>query len=330
MINLDKLFGNLFDSGTQASELHLKNFVQDLMIRIAHYNTGGQYDSMLNAIEAVYTLFFGEITNKDVKLALQQSRTRSVDIVMENFKKDIKIIYKTVTLKYALTDPPYQEVFPYGATEYHEINKTTADTLFTRLETFAGNHAGEFDAAFITKLKGYITSFNAARGIQLAAKEDVTGAVLTKSNARIKLEKAVSVCLHQVAIEFIDDPKQGRAFFNQRLLFPSHHNPQGGTEEDYVLPIPVNVKAKADFEMKNEPDYYLLMSNTGQVNITGYTTDDPTGLTFDSSTKFTMVPGNELIKSYAQMGSHKFLFFYTESTDTAGEVTIEQVDAPIV
>jgi hypothetical protein len=327
MINLDKIFGNLFESGTQASELHLKNYIQDLLVRFAHYNTGGQYDVPINDIEAAYTSFFGEITNKDIKLALQQSRTRSVDIMLGNFAKDITKIYKTVSLKFAPGEPQFEEIFPHGATEYHEINKTNAETLFTRLKAFATAHAADFEAAFITMLQGYITAYNSARGVQLAAKEDVTGAVLTKSATRINLEKIVTINLLKLAIEYIDNPEQGRAFYNQRLLFPTHHNPQGGGDSEYVLPVPVNIKVKAGFELLNDPNYYLLIANTGAVDLIGYTSDDPNS-TGDSTTQFTLAAGDEVIKSYAQLGSHKYLFFYTQSTDTEGEVTIDQVDGP--
>jgi hypothetical protein len=44
------------------------------------------------------------------------------------------------------------------------------------------------------------------------------------------------------------------------------------------LDIPVGIKKMAEFELKNEPDYYLHITNTGTENVKGYACANTTGL----------------------------------------------------
>jgi hypothetical protein len=330
MINLKSIFGNLFDSGEIASDIHTKNFSEDMIVRITHYNTGGQYDTMLNLTEAAHTLFFGQITNKDVLLAIRISRTRSVDIVLGNFEKKVTVIGDTIGSKFEKGSAEFLEFFPYGINDYHKATKEKFPVLINRLLTAVNAHAASFTDEFVELIHKFKDEFDAARGVQLEKKEDVTAAVLTKAEARTALEIQMSRNILDLASEYILDPEKGIAFFNQNLLNPTHKNPQGGDATDqYVLGIPVGIKTMADFQLQNLPDYYLLISNTGPSTIFGYTCADNLGLPVPAS-PFKLEPGEARVFSYEDLGGLLYLFFYTDSADTDGEVTIDQVDAPVV
>lgn len=330
MINLISIFGNLFDSGIKASDIHTKNFSEDMIIRITHYNSDGQYDTMLNLTEAAHTLFFGQITNKEVLLALRISRTRSVDIVLSNFEKKVTFIGDTVGSKFEKGTPEFLEFFPYGINDYHNATKEKFPVLIDVLLSAVNAHAASFAPEFVELIQKFKEDFESARGVQLEKKEDVTAAVLTKAQARFALEIQLSRNILDLASEYILQPEKGLAFFNQNLLNPTRRHPQGGDETgQYVLNIPVAVNQRADFELQNEPDYYLLITNTGTVAAYGYTHSDISGQPVSVS-PFELQPGEARVFSYEELGGLPYLFFYVNSTDTDGEVTIDQVDAPIV
>ena len=202
--------------------------------------------------------------------------------------------------------------------------------MINRLKAAVDNHVALFDTVFVTLIHGFKTRYDNARGIQLTKKEDVTAGVITKADARLNLEKQLTINLLNLAIEFIDNPEQGWAFFNQNLLNPTHKHPQGGElKGKYVLDILTNVKTMADFKLKNETDYYLLLKNTSTELIFGYTCKDTSGNPIPI-TYFKLEPGASKIFSYAELGGMEYLFFYTESTEIVGQVTIEQVNAPMV
>lgn len=330
MINLISIFGNLFDSGIKASDIHTKNFSEDMIVRITHCNTGGQYDTMLNHTEAAHTQFFGQITNKEVLLALRISRTRSVDIVLENFEKKVTVIGDNVGSKFEKNTPEFLEFFPHGINDYHNATKEKFPVLIDVLLSAVNAHAASFATEFVDMIQKFKEDFDVARGVQLEKKEDVTAAVLTKAQARVALEIQLSRNILDLASEYILEPEKGIAFFNQNLLNPTHRHPQGGDETgQYVLGIPVGIKTMADFQLQNLPDYYLLISNTGPSTIFGYTCADNSGLPVSAS-PFKLEPGEARVFSYEDLGGLLYLFFYTDSPDTDGEVTIDQVDAPVV
>ena len=70
MKNLNVHFGNLFTSGNPISDLAVKSFTEDHLVKTAHFNTGGQYDTMLNDTQGAYTNFYGEIKDEKVRKAL--------------------------------------------------------------------------------------------------------------------------------------------------------------------------------------------------------------------------------------------------------------------
>lgn len=330
MINLKKLFGNLFATGDHPSDDHLKNFIQDLMVSITLHNTSGQYDVPLNEIEGTFNSFFGKISDEDILRALKEGRTKSTDLVIADFKKNIGHYHDIICNPFQESNPIYQEFFPHGVTEYQNGTKSNMEMLLSRLKTAVNAHAADFQAAFVTLISDQLTRYNDARGAQLLAKEKVDLAILGSAEAREKLEIITSKFLLSIAIEFIMTPEEGWKFFNQNLLHPSRRHPKGGDNTgEYVLPLPVGVKTMADFVLQNQPDYYLLIANTGTQTITGYTCNDQTGLPIPDS-KFTILPGDEIVLSYAQMGSMPYLFFFTDSIDTPGEVSITQTDAPMI
>ncbi|MEI6122529.1 MAG: hypothetical protein WCQ95_02765 [Bacteroidota bacterium] len=299
-------------------------------MHIAHYNTSGQYDTMLTETETAHNAYYGEINNEDVTLALRKSHTLSVDITITNLKLDIRKDESTIKSKFFSDTPTYLEVFPRGLNEYNIANKTNIEILLNRLKHFGTTHALSFDSAFVTKLTGYLTNYLAARGPQLATKQDTKDLILTTAQIRTALEHQITKNILTLALANITTPEVAQAFFNQKLLHPTHHHPQGDQNTgEYILPVLANQTALADFTLQNQPDYYLLLANTGATVLQAYTCDHITGLPIPLS-MIELLPGTEKVFSYAELGARSYLFFINPSPDTDGEISITQLDTPTV
>jgi hypothetical protein len=87
-----------------------------------------------------------------------------------------------------------------------------------RLCEAADNHTPAFDVAFIDGLHQIDQQFKQARSEQLAAKVDLQAATLAKKQARLRIELQVTRNVMTLAIEFLEEPKKGLAFFDTSLL----------------------------------------------------------------------------------------------------------------
>jgi len=90
MMNLERFFEIQFNDVIIIRE-RLRKFVEDHLQRLSVQNTANQYDQMITDTQAVYESFFGAIQDKDTRFSLQQSRTKSMNNVMESFKKAVSL-----------------------------------------------------------------------------------------------------------------------------------------------------------------------------------------------------------------------------------------------
>jgi len=323
-LNMKKILfflGNIFRSGKPASDLHFKTYGTDHRVRINHYNTAGEFDDMLAATDDALEACFGEMDVEDQTKAIKKGKTGTVDKFFVDFKADMTLNEKIIGGQFLPDSETYIEFFPKGLTEY------TIEMLLNRLKAAVTAHSTSFPPAFVTKLQGYITTYNNIRSTQLDKKEDVRGFILTTDELRAKLEKQITINIHTLAIKYIDEPEKAAAFFNQSLLNPSHHHPQGGTNTGpYVLDLPIGETRRADIEMVDEMTFFLLIKNNRTTPMYGYTSDHITGEPA-SLTPIVWQPAEEKIFSYAQMGGKPYLFFFTESTEIIGQVSIVRLGA---
>ena len=327
MRKLEFNFGNLMDTGVHASDLHFKTFVIDHDVRTTHYNTAGQYAAMQAATQPKIAAFIGEHDTEDFTKGVKKGTTRTVDTFIVDFKSDLELNEKTIGSVFLTSSADYLHFFPTGMTEYSNATKTTIETLLNRFKQAITAHSTSFAPAFVTKMQGYITTYLHIRNLQLDKKEDVKGFILTTDELRRKLELQISINIHTLAIEFIEEPAKGLAFFNQSLLNPSHHHPQDGTNTGpYLLQLPIGETSRAKIEMVNEITFFLLIKNNRTTPMYGYTCDHIEGLPV-SATLIEWQPAEEKILSYAQLGGKPYLFFYTESTEIVGEASIYRLGA---
>ncbi len=218
-MELSKLFINHFAS-KEISDEEMKNFSQDGIARITANNGGGLFTTILNDTVNAHTSYFGAITDKDVKFAVQQSLTLSKDNIVKTFKTTVQEKSGTIQGAFAggKNAPEYQEFFPLGLTEYTNATMGNIEVLINRMVTASTAHVAELGAAFAALFVNIQTNFNTARSLQQNKMGEVGVARETVDINRLPLELQWCKNLHFIGFTYPGNPEQCGTFYNQSLL----------------------------------------------------------------------------------------------------------------
>ncbi|CAN5419326.1 hypothetical protein BH11BAC5_BH11BAC5_55430 [soil metagenome] len=217
MVNLERFFEIQFDD-KEISRQNLRKFTEDHIQRVAAQNTANQYDQMLNDTETKYNSFFGALNDHDTSFALQQSRTKSMNNVMESFIKKVQQRGGLITNSYDEESPEYQEFYPNGKTEYTNANLQNVETLMTRFIAAATAHVATLGNALAVEFTGLLSSFTTARGSQLSQKGLVSAASDDTDTARHALEIQLTKNLLNLALLNIGNTNAAAIFFDQSII----------------------------------------------------------------------------------------------------------------
>lgn len=216
-MDLKSFFKNPFSAMNVGSD-KFRKFCEIHIQRIAARNDGGKYDTMLTETTDAYTTLFGAMTDGDTKFAVQQSYTKATNSVVEEFKQKISQKEGTIRGNWNKGTSVYQEFFPLGVTEYSQATLGNVETLMNRIVTAAEAHAAELGQAFVDLFKDIRSRFITARANQLKKIGEVKGSKTAFGNAKGGLEKQLMKNLLTLAMEFMDDPETGAAFFDQSIV----------------------------------------------------------------------------------------------------------------
>ena len=231
-MNFKKLFANFFND-KEISDEEMKDFSQDGIARITANNGGGLFTTILNDTVNAHTTYFGAITDKDIKFAVQQSLTMSKDNIVRTFKQTVSEKEGIIKGSFAggVNAPEYQQFFPLGLTEYANATMGNIEVLMTRMVTASGNHSGVLGAAFVGIWTAIQSNYNTARSLQLNKKGEVGVALETIDTNRLPLELQWCKNLHFIGFTYPGQPDICATFFNQSLLKNKkvNTNPTSGT-----------------------------------------------------------------------------------------------------
>jgi hypothetical protein len=219
MFNLRSIFENFFlFSRTRISDDNLKKFVEVHIARLTANNTGGDFTTILNDMVAAYTAYFGNITDKDLALAVQQSLTLAADNLIANFKKTVSQKEGTIKSAYGKGSPTYQEFFPHGLTEYSNATKANVETLMSRMVASSTAHVADLTPAFVTLFTNIKSNYITARTLQLAKIADVGIQTTEKHETRATVEIQLCRNIHYIGFFYPGDGDRCMDFFDQSII----------------------------------------------------------------------------------------------------------------
>lgn len=216
MIDLSRYFLVLF-MNEKISRQEFRSFVDDFLKKLAVQNVGGNYTTMLNATLAAYEAFFGTLTNLDVKNAIQQSRTGSMNLTLEAFKKGVQSSGRIIEGHF-FGKPELQEFFPLGKAEYSQATLQNIETLMTRMVASVGKYVTTVGNPLQKEFEKYLEDFKAARGDQQTQIAQVGNARQDTDETRLALATLMTKNVLDIARDNIGNPEAAKLFFNQSLL----------------------------------------------------------------------------------------------------------------
>jgi hypothetical protein len=169
---------------------------------------------------------FGNIETYDVVLNEQVSFTNQVNKKMHEFVGKAVDLEPFVLIKYKKDNPVYQEFYPHGLTEYHNITQSTAlvlmDRLVTKTHTYAADVGPTWEPEFTALRSGFQTLLASQKGKMGEVDDTVSGYEEQVKLLYIQLFKNTGLIL----AEYPDHPERLLDFFNETLVnFESHIHP---------------------------------------------------------------------------------------------------------
>ena len=217
MMNLRSFFKVIFDDD-KISDEKLAKFTEIHIQKLAANNINGQYTVLISETNAAYEAYFGAMKDEDTKFAIQQSHTKSMNAVFEEFKKAVSQKEGLVRSIWNVDSPTYQEFFPLGVTEYSTSTLANVEMLMNRMVIAGRAHEKEIGEAFISLFADIQARFISARTAQLQKKGEVSGSKDAAVKKRGSLERQLMKNLLTLAIEYMGDPDRGMDFFDQSFI----------------------------------------------------------------------------------------------------------------
>jgi hypothetical protein len=227
MINLNTLFQNHFDA-KGISDDKLKGFSEDHIQRLTANNEGGIFSALIADTSAAHNQYFGSISSEATNLALQKSRTQSVDSLIISFKEEVSRREGLVKSLYGKDSATYTEFFPQGISEYRSASKINIETLISRMIKVATAHASEVGVEFVKAFTDIQASYTTARNTQIGKKGEVAADRTNTKSARTTLELQLTKNLHFIAYTYPGDGVRCNSFFTQSIIQPRQSSATDG------------------------------------------------------------------------------------------------------
>ena len=166
MLDLRNYFKNHFNS-VQVSDDNLRKFAEDHLQRLTSNNTGAQYTGLLSDTQTLYDDFNTLIKKEDQVFSQQQGKTITTDNVMSDFVQMVSRKEGAVRSEFGKDSAEYQEFFPNGLSEYHQVSKANAEMLMERMRNAGQSYVAQLGANFVTIFDTFLTQYISARQLQL-------------------------------------------------------------------------------------------------------------------------------------------------------------------
>lgn len=217
MIKLVKLTNDLFDDPA-LSDVKLKPFAEDHLVRLGNNNPGGIYSTLISAATTAYTDYFGSLTSQATKEAISEgltiATTNARNVVLEKLSSQQGL----VAYKFGKDSPTYQEFFPQRLEAFHRAKLDELPVLLTAYTEAATTHLTADFPAEVTAITGLITAYQSARNAQRNAFSE-TDIIRTGRRANRKvLTRQLTVNMLTLAIDFLENPDGFDDYYDTQYL----------------------------------------------------------------------------------------------------------------
>ncbi|MFN0203653.1 MAG: hypothetical protein ACKVTZ_19155 [Bacteroidia bacterium] len=312
MLDLRTFFKNHFNT-REVSDDNLRKFVEDHLNRMVANNSTGLYTQIIQDTQVFYDTFNTFIKQEDQTFTSQQGKTMLTDKILADFIALVSRREGTVRAEFGKDSPEYQEFFPMGLNEYHQVSKANAEMLMERMRNKGILYVNNVGQGFVTAFSTILTDFLAARNTQL----QVMGEVDTLKSNAAQARQALSIQLMKnllfIAMQFVGETDRTDDFFSQEMISRKISNENGSNKEAAPANKIINIESQGII-----PTTEITFENTGTVPLRiGLSNDD---ISLPSNVGTVVQSGKLLISTASLLGTGTYLNV-ENSTNIDGEFT---------
>jgi hypothetical protein len=320
MTNLRKFLESPFRRLKVSRDKIFKFFEDHLNRLIQAVDNGEPFAGLVAATQSAFDNLKLSLGSHSSTLAQKESKTMTVDLVIEEFKTAIKLREANILIHFSKDSPVYQEFFPHGKTEYNNANKASIERLMTQIITAIDNHKSELGQPLLDEFLALQTAYITARNEQLKKMEDAgTKTDSWESSLEIMQMQAFRNLL-TIALQYMGEPDKIELFFTESLIRARHYNHEGEVIEPYMLVVPPNSTVAADLSFSVDDKLYVEV--TGESSLFYFGAQIAEALC--PPTAIELQPGAGVEISALSLGApaNKYLLFTNKNTSLESEVEI--------
>ena len=257
MLDLRNFFKNHLDT-REVSDDNLHKFTEDHISRLMARNGNGQYSALIAETKNLHTKFYTYVKQEDQTFSLQQGKTLLTDNIMSEFVTQVSRREGAVKAEFGKDSPEYQEFFPQGLTEYHQISKANAEMLMDRIYQKGISYQNELGSNFPNIFGDILDRYLAARNQQLQAMGNVDAFKSDASAAREALTLQLMRNLLTIGSQYIGSLDRLDDFFSQEIIRRKNTREDGTMETKIPASSVLNVESEGIY-----PTTEITFTNTG-------------------------------------------------------------------
>ncbi|MFN0081409.1 MAG: hypothetical protein ACKVOM_02740 [Ferruginibacter sp.] len=310
MLDLRNFLKNHFDT-QQVSDDNLRKFAEDHLQRLAANNPNGLYDNLLTATQPLYDTFHQIIKQEDQTYTQQQGKTLAADAILAEFVTMVSRKEGAVRSEYGKDSPEYQEFFPLGLNEYHQISKANAEMLMDRMVAAGQRYVTTLGQNFVAIFSDIMQKYIAVRQTQLQMIGKVGSLKSDAENARLELSQQLMRNLLIICANHVGNTGRLDDFFDQTIVRRTNAKNDGSQE--------VTVPANSIKNIESQgivPTTEINIKNTGNVPLRFGMSQDDSSLLAGVGT--IVNGGNNVITTASVLGIQYGGFLNVENVNGSG------------
>lgn len=217
-MKLEKFFTDLFDA-LSFSRSEIDTFATDHLPKLKNNNPNNIYNSIITATETKLAAYKATMVDASDSLSVQMGSTDTKN----KAKTDLLafISRKEGVLKdiFYNNKPGYIEFYPRGVMEYNDAGLEELAKLAARYKTATNKYVAELGAAFKTESVALADAYINSRGAQVGKKATNNDGNITLNDERKALTKQLTINVHTIAANNIDNATAVNTYFNEGLLY---------------------------------------------------------------------------------------------------------------
>ena len=295
MLDLRNFFKNHFDT-REVSDDNLRKFTEDHINRMIANNASSLYSAYIQATQNLYDAFNTFIKNEDQTFSAQQGKTMQTDKIITDFVALVSRKEGAVRSEFGKDSAEYQEFFPNGVTEYHQITKANAEMLMERMRNKGIIYVNVLGQNFVNLFSDILANYLTARNAQLQLMGEVDTLKSDAAKAREELSNQLMKNLLFISLQFVGYPDRLDDFFSQEIIRRKVTNEDGKSAEIAPANKIINLESQGI-----NPNTEITFENTGDVPLRIGLSNDETSLPIGAGT--TVQAGKIIVVTASLLGN---------------------------